>query len=335
MYQSVYDVRDIEANPFADKPHHRPKSFANPPGSPHSKDGRYTLGMLSLLAELAFTVNKKFHYPANHNVEREESLSQLAQHKAQDSITWLGQACFYITIGGKKVLTDPFLSDRASPTSFTGPKRLVPTPLKISDLDIDLIVISHNHYDHLDLPTLKLWKDKTTPIITTLGTGRPIRNLGFSNVSELDWYQQVKIQGTELTCCPAYHFSGRSMVDSNKSLWGSFFIKVNDASIFFAGDTGYGAEFKRIRELLGPVDTALVPIGAYAPRKVMSRVHTNPEEGVQIGIDLAAQNIIPMHWGTVRLTNEPMMEPKQRFDKAIQQNGLRGKTIAIGETRGL
>ena len=334
--QNKHPIKDIGNNPFANKFHHSGGGFKNPPDSPF-KDGRRSLGMLKLIADLAVSCNKSFEYPSSHVMSRDESLCQLKGHDTADSISWLGQACFYLTVGGVKILTDPFLSKRASPTSFSGPKRLTPSPLKITDLEVDVIVISHNHYDHLDLKTLSLWRDKNTPIVTTLGTSSPIKKLGYKHVIELDWYQQTVVNGALITCCPAYHFSGRSLFDSDKSLWGSFIFKAQGKSIYFAGDTGYGSEFSRIKELVGEVDVALVPIGAYSPRNVMSQVHASPEEGLQIGLDLGAKTIVPMHWGTVRLTNEPMMEPIERFELAVKSLNAapktNGETFGIGQTK--
>lgn len=331
-------VSEHPGNPFADKSHHTTQGFRNPPGSAHLRDGRYSLAMLSLMAELAVTGNRPFTYPDSHVHSRRSALEQLRQVNSHDSITWLGQACFYMKVGGVSVVTDPFLSLRASPVVFSGPRRLVPAPLHMNDLlPLDVIVISHNHYDHLDVPTLSRWHNKTTPVLTTLGTGNIIRKLGFSQVIELDWYQKVEVKGAVFTCLPAYHFSGRSLLDSNRALWGSFTVASQGRSVFFAGDTGYGSEFRRIGELMGPVDIALVPIGAYSPRKIMSRVHASPEEGVAIGRDVRAKCMIPMHWGTIRLTDEPMMEPKSRFEAAMKDVAVKAnaRVFGIGETQSL
>lgn len=334
----MYPVADHPQSPYLAKQHHGSRSFKNPTGSAHLKDGRHSAAMLSLMAELAVSGNRPFSYPEDHVLSRRVALDSLRDGYQEDAITWLGQACFFMKIGNVSVLTDPFLSLRASPLPFSGPKRLVPAPLQIGDLPtLDVIVISHNHYDHLDKKTLSNWHNKTTPVITTIGTGDVIRRLGYNQVIELDWYQSVEVKGAVFTCLPAYHFSGRSLTDSNRALWGSFHIQCKGRSVFFAGDTGYGSEFTRIGEIMGPVDLALVPIGAYAPRDIMAKVHASPEEGVAIGRDVGAGMLIPMHWGTIRLTNEPMMEPKHRFEAAIQQqsgaNKTPGQVFSIGETR--
>ncbi len=196
---------------------------------------------------------------------------------------------------------------------------------------MDVIVISHNHYDHLDVPTLKRIEDKTILIVTTLGTGTVIRKLGFTHVVELDWFQQVEHLGVKFTALPCYHFSGRAANDNNRALWASFAIETPDMKVYFAGDTGYGKVFSKIGEMMGPFDIGLVPIGAYGPRSIMAKVHADPEEAVQIGLDVRANFLAAMHWGTIRLTNKPMMEPKPRF-KAALAGQVPGKVFSIGET---
>lgn len=326
-------IRSISGNPFADLWHHHNGRFRSPPGSPWV-DGRHSAKMLPVLAQLAVAGNKPFQFSENHCLPRDVSLQMLKSMSDEASISWLGQACFYIRFKGLNVLTDPFLSERASPLRFSGPRRLVPSPLEITDLSPDVIVISHNHYDHLDSHALSNVVDKTNvTIITTLKTGGLLRKLGFSRVIEMDWYQELKEGGTQYQCLPAYHFSGRSLLDENRALWGSFSIQHSGVKIFFAGDTGYGEEFSRIGRLTGPYDIALVPIGAYAPRDVFAAVHADPEEAIKIGEDVGAKHLIGMHWGTVRLTTEPMDEPAVRF--LATQSDAKKSIMAIGETRKL
>ncbi|UZE95675.1 MBL fold metallo-hydrolase [Alkalimarinus alittae] len=327
------DITDISGNPFADLWHHQNGRFRSPPGSPWI-DRRHSTKMLPVLAQLAVSGNKPFDYPKEHCLSRDLALQKLASMAPTPSISWLGQACFYIQFKGLRVLTDPFLSQRASPVQFSGPRRLVETPLQISDLSPDVIIISHNHYDHLDTHALKAIDDKASiTLITPLKTGALLRKLGFERVIEMDWYQELKEGETRYQCLPAYHFSGRRLTDENRSLWGSFAIEHDGVKIFFAGDTGYGSEFSRIGRLTGPYDIALVPIGAYAPRSVFAAVHASPEEAIKIGEDIGAKQLIGMHWGTVRLTSEPMMEPSERFLAA--QSRAQKSIMAIGETRAL
>ncbi len=327
-----FHVTPHDEYPFQHNRHHGEGIFLNPKGSAHHRDGRHSAAMLGLLAELALSGNQRFEYPPEHVWPRHRALTGLQRLNEAPGLTWLGQACYYLGSPRHGILTDPFLSHRASPLPFSGPKRLVPAPVHPTDLPrLDAIVVSHNHYDHLDTVTLKRLANKSIPVITTLGTGAAIRKQGLNNVIELDWYQQVEIDGNRYTALPCYHFSGRSLRDSNRALWASFAIETPDAKVFFAGDTGYGDVFRTIGRTMGPFDVALVPIGAYGPRFIMAKVHADPEEAVAIGEDVGARFLAAMHWGTVRLTNEPMMEPKSRFEAALR-SPAQGKVFGIGET---
>ena len=326
-------ITEILGNPFADLWHHHNGRFRSPPGSPWI-DRRHSVQMLPILAQLAVAGNKSFQFSDQHCLPRNLSLQMLGSMANEPSISWLGQACFYIRFKGLTVLTDPFLSERASPLRFSGPRRLVPSPLKITDLSPDVIIISHNHYDHLDTQALGNIVDKTNiTVITTLKTGSLLRKLGFNRVIEMDWYQALNEGEARYQCLPAYHFSGRGLLDENRALWGSFSIEYDGVKIFFSGDTGYGTEFSRIGRLTGPYDIALVPIGAYAPRAVFAAVHADPEEAIKIGEDVGAKHLIGMHWGTVRLTSEEMDEPAERFLAA--RSSATKSIMAIGETRAL
>lgn len=324
-------VIEMSNNPFADRWHHHEGRFRSPPGSPW-QDRRHSAQMLAVLAQLAVAGNRPFDYPPEHCLPRQQALDLLTSTDSAPAITWLGQACFYIRFDGLTVLTDPFLSHRASPMSFSGPRRLVPSPIRLSDLAPDIIIISHNHYDHLDIATLKTLKNKArVTIITTLKTGALLRKLGYKRVVEMDWYHEYQQEGATYQCLPAYHFSGRNLIDEDRALWGSFSIAYKGKKLYFAGDTGYGSEFSRIGELTGPYDLALVPIGAYGPRAVFGAVHADPEEAVKIGEDIGARHLVGMHWGTVRLTTEPMMEPARRFMEVTAS--LSKSLMGIGESR--
>lgn len=329
----MVEITEIAGNPFADRWHHIEGRFRSPPGSPWV-DQRHSTHMIPVLAKLAVKGNKPFDYPREHCLTRSEALQAIQSQPAEPLISWLGQACFYIQFKDLRILTDPFLSQRASPVQFAGPCRLVETPLRVSDLAPDVIVISHNHYDHLDVVSLKAIAEKqSVTVITTLKTGALLRKLGFKRVIEMDWYHEYQENGALYQCLPAYHFSGRGITDENNSLWGSFAIQHQGTKVFFAGDTGYGTEFSRIGRLTGPYDVALVPIGAYEPRRVFAAVHANPEEAIKIGEDIGAKQLIGMHWGTVRLTTEPMMEPAERF--MADQSKIKRSLMAIGETKRL
>lgn len=317
---------------FDQRPHHRKGRFVSP-ASPH-KDGRHSARMSKVLLQLLYQGNREVSYSESDVLPRSRALQGLSKHRQEDALTisWLGQSTFYFHLGGRGILTDPFLGSRASPMRRMGPKRLVPSPLAVTDLSVDYLVVSHNHYDHLCEDTLRAIVNKAeVRVVTTLGLKPLFRRLGFSDIVELDWYQQLEIEGLKFTALPAYHFSGRSLWDTDQTLWASFAIEGPEGRVFFAGDTGYGPEFRRIGELTGPYDLALVPIGAYGPPSVFAAVHATPEEAVKIGEDLQAKHLVGMHWGTIRLTTEPFWEPRARFlDTA---SDTRRHVLGIGETR--
>ncbi len=292
--------------------------------------------MLQVLWELLRQGNRPVPVPASHCLERAQARQQLAAHQAVESLTWLGHACFLIRVAGLSILTDPFLSERASPFRFSGPRRLVPTPLRLEDLPpVDLILMSHNHYDHLDAPTLRLLarRQPRIRVIAPLGLTPLLASLGLENVQELDWYQQAEMGAVRVVALPGYHFSGRTLWDENQTLWAGFGIHTPGRRLFFAGDTGYGPEFQQIGARTGPYDVGLVPIGAYGPREVFAAVHASPEEAVKMGEDVGAAHLVGMHWGTIRLTTEPFLEPAERFLAA--PSTVPRSLMAIGETRDL
>jgi len=357
MTNKISAVTSIDAlHSFRGKPHHRRGRFVSPP-SPHT-DGRRSWDMAGVLWELVRFGNAPVEYDDDHRWSDARALAALEHHNdnldvyglenvpedgaqdetpgaAQDrqlALTWLGQSCFYFHLGGMGIITDPFLGKRASPFGFSGPKRLVASPLSIRHLKVDVIVMSHNHYDHFCVDTLAQIDHKSqVAVITTLGLAPLFRKLGFRRIVELDWYEQVEVGLVTFIGLPAYHFSGRRLWDMDKTLWASFGIAGPEAKLFFAGDTGYGPAFKEMGELTGPYDLALVPIGAYAPRRVFASVHASPEEAVSMGRDLNAARLVGMHWGTVRLTTEPFWEPKAKF--LAHPEGPERTVMAIGETR--
>lgn len=263
----------------------------------------------------------------------------------QAQITWLGHSTFLLQYNGVNILTDPMLSERASPVSFAGPKRLVPKPVSFEHLpQVHYLVISHNHYDHLDLKTLRTLSD-TIEIYAPLKLGDWLVAQGFSaeRVHELDWWQSTDnaINGSKvtLTALPAQHWSARGLFDRNDTLWASWMLDIDDFRVWFGGDTGYNdVEFKEIGLAYPGIDLALIPIGAYAPRWFMKQQHTDPYDAVEVHLDLGAKRSIGMHWGTFELSAEPMFEPKTLLEKAMKQRGLSSAafdTMAIGETRRL
>lgn len=317
--------------------HHLPDgTFRNPPGSPE-RSGT-TGDWLRFSWRLIRTQNTAPHVPPGHVLSVEAALAGLDAAGPADSVTWLGHASFLIRIGGRTILTDPFLTSRASPLARVGPRRYTPPGLPPERLPrIDLLLLSHNHYDHLDLPTLARLADlRRTTLVVPLRASRYVDGSRFAAVVELDWMQKAGLAGVEVTGLPAIHFSKRGLFDRNQTLWCGYHLQAGGRTVVFSGDTAYGPVFREIGPQLRPPDLLLVPIGAYAPRKLMRSVHCTPEEAVAIGRDLGARHLCAMHWGTIRMTEEPPFEPPERFRAAAAAAGYGSEAawlLAIGETR--
>tara|TARA_B100000427_G_scaffold107876_1_gene89502 strand:- start:4600 stop:5574 length:975 start_codon:yes stop_codon:yes gene_type:complete len=246
---------------------------------------------------------------------------------------WIGHASFLVFNGDITILFDPIFSERASPLKFAGPKRLIKPAIKISELPkIDIIAISHNHYDHLDIPSLKKVQKRfpNVRILVPKGDKKLLNKYNLKNGEEFVWWEEKKVNNTILTFTPTQHWSARGLGDRNKSLWGSWFLNYDKKSIFHAGDTGYSKDFKEIRKRLGPVDFAMIPIGAYAPKWFMGYSHVNPEEALNIATDLDAKESVGMHWGTFILTDEPVLEPRTRLDKITKDKNINFYTVLPG-----
>lgn len=259
---------------------------------------------------------------------------QALQHNP--SITWIGHSTFLVRMDGASFLTDPIFSERASPVSFAGPLRVVEPGVPLEALPrLDFVLVSHDHYDHLDLPSIVALARRGVPIFVPLGLGKLIREAGGQAI-ELDWWGSRPVGRVTVHCVPAQHFSGRSLTDTDRTLWSGWVVTGPSRRFYHAGDTGYFDGFTQIGERLGPIDLAAIPIGAYDPSPIMQFVHLNPEEAVQAAIDVRAGTAVGMHWGTFNLTDEPMDEPPRRFQAEITRralDGVAGWTLAIGETR--
>lgn len=253
------------------------------------------------------------------------------------SVTWLGHASVLVQMDHATILTDPIWSSTASPISWLGPRRFVPPPLPLDALPpIDAVVISHSHYDHLDVPTLRALAARGTRFFVPLRVGAILRDEGIGPVEELDWWQSSTVRGVTITCVPTRHWSQRGLGDMNRTLWGGWVVAGPTRRFWFAGDTGYTRFFTEIGARLGPFHLAAVPIGAYDPPAMMQPVHLNPEEALQAGLDARAERLLGMHYGTFDLTDEPLDEPPRRFHAAAAQRGIdpeRVWTPAVGETR--
>jgi len=243
-------------------------------------------------------------------------------------VTMIGHATLLIQIAGLNILTDPVWSDRASPLGFAGPKRITAPGVRLADLPpIDAILLSHNHYDHLDIATLRALHDRHAPLIVTpLGNDTIIRrHIPAARIVAGDWGDRFEIgPGSEAHIVPATHWSSRGMRDRRMALWCGFILRAAGKLIYFAGDTGYGTGriFREMRARFGPVDLALLPIGAYDPRWFMAAQHTDPEEAIRIMQDLEARAALGIHWGTFKLTDEPWEEPAQRLAAELKAQGI-------------
>ena len=254
------------------------------------------------------------------------------------AITWIGHATLLVQVDGLSILTDPQWSDRAGPTSFIGARRLSPPGLAFESLPrIDVVVISHDHYDHLDLPTVQRLAATHDPLfLVPLGLAGWFRDNGMPHVEELDWWHEREHRGVRFVCVPAQHFAQRSLWDANKRLWASWAILGRERRLYFGGDTGYFDGFAEAGRRLGPFDVAALAIGAYMPAFIMKWVHTTPEEAVQAFVDLGARRMLAMHWGTFDLADEPLGEPPLRMRADWERRGLdpeRAWILALGETR--
>lgn len=316
--------------------HHTKRGFTNPySGETHG-------GLFGFLRARLFDGEWQSYQPDRDRVPQ-QSPSISTSSNNLPSITWLGHSTVLIQHRGVNVLTDPMFSLRASPLRFLGPKRISPMPLAVEALpDIDAVVISHNHYDHLDRQSIRALGNQPMYFVP-LGIKSWLINAGIepNRVIELDWWQKQHDAQANLpisiTATPSQHFSGRGVADRNKTLWASWSIAWPDFHVWFGGDTGYNdQQFKQIGQRLAPIDLSIIPIGAYAPRNFMKTVHVNPAEAVQIHQDLASRASMGIHWGTFILSGEGVLTPLTDLASALENAGIpsdRFTTYAIGETR--
>ena len=244
----------------------------------------------------------------------------------------LGHSSFLLKANEKYWLIDPVFSDRASPFKHFGPKRFHQPPISIEELpEIEGVIISHNHYDHLDKAAVKSMLTKVNNFIVPLGVGKDLISWGVNPtlISELDWWQSIQLGSVDITMTPAQHFSGRGLNDSNKSLWGSWVIKSNNESIFYSGDTGYFDGFKEIGQKYGPFDLTIIETGAYD--KDWPEVHMTPEESLQAHLDVKGVNMLPAHNGTFDLAFHAWYEPLERITSLGQENAVNVITPVVGE----
>ena len=254
----------------------------------------------------------------------------LKERSLEPIITVINHATILIQMNGINILTDPHFSGRASPVQFAGPKRAVEPGIKFELMPkIDYILISHNHYDHLDLDTLKRFAKRDNPLILAgLKTQKFLKENDLDNAKDMDWWSNFIVDKLTITFVPAQHWSARGLFDKREMLWGGFYIK-GIKSIYFAGDTGYGKFFKLIKDKLGPPEVALLPIGAYEPRWFMKSAHMNPKEAVQAFIDLESRRMFGMHFGTFKLTDEGYKDPVIDLQQNIKKRNLNASIFTV------
>ena len=321
------------------KPYHHnlDGTFRNPEGSPvRSSNIKFSYS--------TFSKEKKkldLTYPSEHVVSQEKVLSDLNNLKDNNYIAWIGHATFLIKLGDTTIITDPLFSKNAGPLVF-GPKRYIDPAIPLNKIPkINLFLLTHNHYDHLDYKTIKKFPHKEAKVIVPLKLSKYFTKNKFNDVEEIDWYQETQINNDiKITLLPAVHWSKRTLTDTNKTLWGSFLIEYKGKKIFFACDTGYGNIYKELGNKYGPIDITFINIGAYDFRPMFEKsvYHTNPEEALNIGKDLNSKKLIGMHWGTVVLSLEPIMEPPVRFRNSAEKYGYQKKDamiFKIGEVKKL
>ena len=254
------------------------------------------------------------------------------------TVTYINHSTFLIQVDGLNILTDPIYSKRASPFQWSGPARVHQPGVRFEDLPpIDVILISHNHYDHLDEGTLRRFNngEKQPLILAGLGNGRLFDSWGLNNHRDLDWEQGYRLGGVEFIFSECRHRSGRGITDQMTTLWGAFVIKTSAGNLYFAGDTGYSGHFKATGERHGPFVLSMMPIGAYDPRWFMKDVHVNPAEAVQAHLDLGSELSIGMHYNTFQLTFEPIDQPESDLRAALEAQRLRPSafmTLGPGES---
>ena len=331
-------------NPYYDpaKPHHTPEGFRN------NHIGQVTKPFSDLVKWRIEALRAGVPKPPREATPiATPEVAQLQGNRAVPSVTWIGHASTLVQSGGLNVLTDPVFSERASPLAFAGPQRAQPPGVALADLpSIDVVLISHNHYDHLDLASVRALSERAqgrTLFLVPLGLKPFLEREGVRNAVELDWWDSRVVSGVEFHLVPVQHWSARGLADRSETLWGGWAVFAPDLRWYFSGDTGYSRDFADTRTKLAAhakdaslFDVALLAIGAYEPRWFMREQHMNPAEAVQAHKDLGARRSIGIHWGTFQLTDESLDQPPRDLAAARQGLGVADEdfsVLKIGETR--
>ena len=318
----------MEKKPY----HHLPDgTFRNPEGSP-KRDASLKWSYKIFNQEkkkLDMTV------PKEHVIDKEKVLSDLRKYQEDDYVAWIGHATFLIKLGNTTIITDPVFSKNAGPLIF-GPKRFTEPALELNEIPkTDIFLLTHNHYDHQDMTTIRRFPFKNVKVLLPLKLGKYFTKNGYKDVNEMDWYEEIEInKNLKITFLPAVHWSKRSLTDTNKTLWGNFLIEYNGKKLLFGCDTGIGNIYKDIGNKYGPIDLTFINIGAYnfypiMPYKDKSIYHTNPEEALEVAKNLKSKKVIGMHWGTFVLSLEPIMEPPVRFKANAEKYGFKKEDAIV------
>ena len=316
------------------KPHHTENGFKNMHKDEHPS-------FFDFLKWRFGRIGKKMSGPDDYHFPlAENDPAFLKDNRSKTTVTWIGHATVLLQLHGKNILTDPHFSERASPVQWAGPKRAVPPGLSVEDLPpIDIVVISHDHYDSLDSRSIERLRGREggdeTVFFIPLGLKGWFADRGITRIVELDWWEQHTEHDWTITAVPVKHWSKRTPFSQNTTLWAGWVVASDRFRFFFCGDTGYSPIFREIGEKHGPFDLAAIPIGAYEPRWFMRHHHVNPEEAVQINLDVRSKKSVAIHWGTFILTDEPLDEPPVRLEKALREKSLSSEEFLVlkhGET---
>lgn len=314
------------------KPHHTARGFRNPYG----ETGK---SLADFLRWQAARRGLKIPAPTLDLSGVSPDLDFIHARHRRLAATWVGHSTVLVQVAGMNFLTDPVFSDRASPVQWSGPRRWQPPGLALAELPhIDAVLLSHNHYDHLDAGSVKALARQPggSPLfIVPLGVGEWMAGAGIERVQELDWWDELVVGEAKVHFVPAQHWSGRTAADRNRSLWGGFVVEAGERRVYFAGDTGYSSDFRRIGERFESIDLGLIPIGSYLPRWFMGPQHVDPLEAVRIHQDVRARRSIGIHWGTFLLADEALDAAPAELAVARKAAGIAPRdflTLRHGET---
>ena len=319
----ITNIQAMEKKPY----HHLPDgTFRNPEGSPiRSENVKWSYKQ--------FNLEKKkldMSIPKEHVIDKNKVKTNLEKFKNGNYIAWIGHATFLIKLGDTTIITDPVFSKNAGPLIF-GPKRFTKPALDLNEIPkTDIFLLTHNHYDHQDMSTIRRFPFKDSKVMLPLKLGKYFKR--YNDVNEMDWYDEIKVnEDLKITLLPAVHWSKRSLTDNNKTLWGNFLIEYEDKKILFACDTGYGNIYKELGEKYGPIDLTMINIGAYDFRPMFDKsiYHTTPEEALNVAQDLKSKKVLGTHWGTFVLSLEPIMEPPVRFKNSAEKYGFKKEDALI------